>query len=127
MCCVESTSTPIASVKMFLALSIILNSLSVSSLKYFCLAFYSRRWLTSLISSTIALSKSDLEISISLCKSISFSTIFPLTRSFSFGFGSTFDIYASYLETKTMVEIVGLVEKTCIVPTDGLLIGVVEE
>ena len=58
---------------------------------------------------------------------MSSSIYFPLIRSFSFFFCSTSYINALDLEIETMVEIVGLAVKTCIVPTDEVVTGALKE
>lgn len=92
MCCDESTSTPIAYVIIFLAFSIIENSLSLSALNYFYLVFCSKSWLTSLISSTMVVSRSNFGITISLSRSMSSLVSLQVSRSFKGFFGSTSDL-----------------------------------
>lgn len=124
MCWVESTSTPIASIIIFLTFSIIKNSLSLSDLNYFFLAFFSKSRLASLISSIVAVLKSNFGISISLSKSISSSISFPIIRSFKRFLCRTSKIIDSNLGTETMVEIVGLAVKIGIGLIEGMLTGV---
>ena len=52
---------------------------------------------------------------------------FPLIRCFSCVFVSTSNTNALDFETETIMEIVGLVVKNCIVPTDGVLTGALKE
>ena len=127
MCCVESTSTPIASTIILLALSIILYSLSLSDLNLFYLAFFSKSWLSLLISSIVAVSKSILGIYISVSRLMSSSVSLPVIRSFSGCLCSTSMITGLTLGIDTMVEIEGLAVKNGIGLKDWIPMGVLTD